>query len=130
MRGQFRPFRHDIIFAIIRREEVVQDACFWHLCDQGAVRGEPRRTRGRPPVRTRLVANLGERGYLVLFNLVAWIGFGRFLDQHAMHRFDGAPGLGLGKQGGANLALRALGVLGVVLTTAALRRRGTGKAQR
>jgi len=48
------------------------------------------------PVREALVSRFGERGFGVLFSLVASCSYAIVIAYYAQHRFEGAPGLALG----------------------------------
>ena len=65
-------------------------------------------------VRSRLVAALGERGFLALFSGAAAIGFSALVVYYARHRFGGVAGLGLATSPW-RLPLMAVAFIGVVL---------------
>ncbi len=51
---------------------------------------------GSPGVRAALVSRLGNWGFAWLFSLVAAVCFALLVHYYAVHRFEGAPGLGAG----------------------------------
>ena len=67
------------------------------------------------PVRSRLVARFGTRGFRALFSAVAAITFSLLAIWYADHRTQGPPGLGLGADPFLRWPLIAIAVLGVVL---------------
>jgi uncharacterized membrane protein len=69
-------------------------------------------TRG---VRDRLVASLGELGFRILYTLVASATFAALVMFYAAHRFEGAPGLALGRYAPIRVLLIGAVGLGVVL---------------
>jgi uncharacterized membrane protein len=71
------------------------------------------------PVRSRIVAAIGEQGFVFSFSGVAAVVFTFVVTLYAGVRFDGAPGLALGRFDGVREALIALVVAGVVLMTGA-----------
>jgi uncharacterized membrane protein len=66
-------------------------------------------------VRAALVARLGESGFLAPFSAVAAVTFSALSIYYAAHRFEGAPGLGLGRLAAARGVLMAVVVAGVTL---------------
>jgi uncharacterized membrane protein len=74
------------------------------------------------PLRSRLVARLGERGFRLVFSAVAAVSFTALVMFYADHRLDGAPGPALGDVPVLGSALRALVVAGVVLMIGAFAR--------
>jgi uncharacterized membrane protein len=75
---------------------------------------------GRPAIRSRLVASLGEFGFIALFSLVASVWFAAVVRTYAAHRWEGAPGLGLGEVALLRWVLMAIIVTGIALMTAGL----------
>jgi uncharacterized membrane protein len=71
-----------------------------------------------PPLRTWLVARLGEHGFTNLFYAVAAAAFALLVRYAAVHRFEGAPGLGLAIAPPVRAILIATIVVGVVLLVA------------
>ncbi|HLY36420.1 MAG TPA: NnrU family protein [Candidatus Binatia bacterium] len=69
-------------------------------------------TRG---VRDRFVASLGELGFRALYTLVASATFAALVMFYAAHRFEGAPGLALGRYAPLRVLLMGVVGLGVVL---------------
>jgi uncharacterized membrane protein len=67
------------------------------------------------PVRGPLAARLGERGFTLLFSLVAAVTFAALVTYYAAHRGAGGPGLALGASSLARPALIAIVVSGIVL---------------
>jgi uncharacterized membrane protein len=71
-------------------------------------------------LRGALVARLGERGFDILFSLVATISFGLLVFYYAAHRFEGAAGLAIGHAGPLRWVFLASIVAGFALASAAL----------
>ncbi len=71
-------------------------------------------------VRGSLVARLGERGFDLVFSLLATVFFALLVFYYAGHRFEGAPGLALGHTGALRWVLFASIAAGFALATAAL----------
>ena len=71
-------------------------------------------------VRARLVARLGEGGFFGLYAAVATLTFWMLVAYYAAHRFEGAPGLGLGADPAVRAVLIGVIVAGVALATAGL----------
>lgn len=69
-------------------------------------------------VRAALFGRFGEVGFTVLFSLVAVVTFGVLIHQYAVHRFEGPPGLALGRLAPVRWLLMAHVVAGVVLIVA------------
>src|SRR5581483_3735177 len=69
------------------------------------------------PVRTALVGGFGMRGWSIVYQAVAVGVFVALVRFYALHRTDGAPGLGLGRLAVVGWLAIALIVAGVVLTT-------------
>jgi uncharacterized membrane protein len=72
------------------------------------------------PIRGRLVARLGEMGFVVLFYLVAAASFAALVSYYVAHRFEGAPGLGAASIPGLRWALMIAVVAGLTLAVPAL----------
>jgi uncharacterized membrane protein len=72
------------------------------------------------PVRARLVARLGEIGYLAAYSLAAAASFAWLVRFYARHRFEGPPGLDAGAVPGLRPLLVLVMVGGLALATAAL----------
>ena len=66
------------------------------------------------PVRSRLVARFGERGFFAIFSGVAAISFALLAVWYADHRTDGPPGLALGAYPALRWPLVSILVLGLV----------------
>jgi uncharacterized membrane protein len=71
-------------------------------------------------IRLRLVARLGEGGFLLAYSLLAALSFWALAAYYAAHRFEGAPGLALGTVTLARGALLAMIGVGVVLAVSGL----------
>jgi len=71
------------------------------------------------PVRRRLVARCGRRGFTWLFAAVASVCWALAVSTYAGVQHDGAPGLALGRFEAARWLLVGANVLGVVLMTSA-----------
>ena len=71
-------------------------------------------------VRESLRARLGPWGFSLVFSAVAAVTFTVLVRYYATHRFDGAPGLGLGTVPAARLLLMGVVGVGVVLFAMAL----------
>jgi uncharacterized membrane protein len=71
-------------------------------------------------IRARLVERLGEWGFVLAYSAVAAACFALLVSYYAAHRFEGAPGPGLGALPACRVALVAVVVAGVVLATASL----------
>ncbi len=71
-------------------------------------------------IRARLVARLGEGGFLLAYSLVASLTFWALVAYYAAHRFEGAPGLALGAVPLVRGALLAVIGVGVVLAVSGL----------
>src|SRR5262249_49781936 len=69
--------------------------------------------------RSALVARLGEQGFLAGFSLLASILFALLVHFYAIHRFEGAPGPGLGTTEPVRAVLVGALVVGLVLAFAA-----------
>jgi uncharacterized membrane protein len=72
------------------------------------------------PIRRRLVARLGESGFIVLFSAVAAVSFTALVSYYAAHRFDGMPGLAAGAIAPVRWGLVAVLVAAFALMTASL----------
>jgi uncharacterized membrane protein len=72
------------------------------------------------PLRGALVARLGERGFDILFSLVASISFALLVFYYAAHRFEGAAGLAIGHAGALSWVLLASIAGGFALASGAL----------
>src|SRR5438105_11902234 len=66
-------------------------------------------------VRDPLVARLGELGFRAVYTLVASATFAGLVMFYAAHRFEGAPGLALGRYAPLRVLLMAVVGVGVVL---------------
>ncbi len=75
---------------------------------------------GLAAIRERLVARIGELGFVALFYAVAAATFAALVTYYAGHRFDGAAGLALGRVLALRWLLMVLAVLGIVLSAVAL----------
>ena len=71
-------------------------------------------------LRPRLVARLGERGFFVLFSLVAAGLWALLVNRYAVYRFDGPPGLGLGSTPFLRWPLVTLATGGITLAGAGI----------
>src|SRR5262245_17188318 len=72
------------------------------------------------PVRTRLVARLGERGFVAAFSAVASIAFAALVAVYAIHRFEGHVGPAYGTHGVVRALLEIVVVVGLLLAGASL----------
>jgi len=72
------------------------------------------------PIRARLVAHLGEAGFIGLFSLAATLSFGMLVRYYATHRWEGMPSLALGGVAALRWTLMGLVVIGIVLMVAGL----------
>lgn len=72
------------------------------------------------PVRSRLVARLGEWGFTWLFVGIAALSFSTLVGFYAAHRAAGPPGPGLGRFELARAALMVVIAVGIALMSAAL----------
>jgi uncharacterized membrane protein len=72
------------------------------------------------PIRSRLVAHLGESGFVGVFSLAATVSFAALVRYYATHRWDGVPGLALGGFGPLRWTLIGLVVVGIILIAAGL----------
>src|SRR5262249_22998851 len=70
------------------------------------------------PIRRLLAGRLGEIGFAAVFSIVATVTFTMLVRFYAAHRFEGAPGPGLGSVPIIRGILMAAIVLGVVLASA------------
>lgn len=70
------------------------------------------------PIRSRLVACLGEGGFTAVFSLVASVSFAVLVAYYAAHRLEGASGLALANIPALRWALMAAIVAGIMLITA------------
>jgi uncharacterized membrane protein len=70
------------------------------------------------PIRTRLVARFGERGFRTIFFAVAALSFTLLTVYYADHRSAGGAGLALGTSPGIRLGLESVVVLGLTLMVA------------
>jgi uncharacterized membrane protein len=68
-----------------------------------------------PTVRNPLVARLGEYGFRVVYSVVASATFAALVMFYAAHRFEGAPGLALGRYAPLRVLLMGVVGIGVVL---------------
>lgn len=71
-------------------------------------------------VRTRLLARLGQAGFFGVYSLVASVTFWMLITYYAAHRFEGAPGPGLGANPILRAVLIGMIVVGVALSVAGL----------
>lgn len=71
-------------------------------------------------VRARLVARLGERGFLVSYSAVAATLFALLVNRYAIHRVSGPPGLALGGVPILRWALMTVAVSGIALASAGI----------
>lgn len=71
-------------------------------------------------LRGRLVARLGEMGFIAIFYLVASASFGVLVAYYAAHRFEGASGLALASVPVLRWTLMIVAVAGLTLTVPAL----------
>ncbi len=72
------------------------------------------------PIRGRLVARLGELGFIAFFYLVAATSFGVLVAYYAAHRFEGTAGLALASIPALCATLMVVAVAGLALTAPAL----------
>jgi uncharacterized membrane protein len=72
------------------------------------------------PVRSTLVARTGERGFSVLFSVVAAVSFTILVTFYAAHRFEGLPGFAVGALAPVRWGLMALMVAASALLAASL----------
>jgi uncharacterized membrane protein len=72
------------------------------------------------PLRRRLVARLGEAGFVGLFSLVAATAFTLLVRYYAAHRWEGAPGPAFGEWPTIGLVLMAVVVVGAVFVNASI----------
>lgn len=72
------------------------------------------------PIRGRLVARLGEVGFIALFYLVAAASFGLLVAYYAAHRFEGTAGLALASIPVLRATLMVVAIAGLALTAPAL----------
>ncbi|MGH7963488.1 MAG: NnrU family protein [Candidatus Binatia bacterium] len=72
------------------------------------------------PIRGRLVARLGEGGFLALFSLVASVLFTVLVMYYAAYRWEGAPGLAVSSLPALRWPLMVFIAIGVVLMIASL----------
>jgi uncharacterized membrane protein len=70
------------------------------------------------PIRGPLVRRTGETGYLLIFSLIAAASFTLLVSYYAEHRFEGAPGLALGRFEPLRWALIGIIAFGAVLVAA------------
>lgn len=75
---------------------------------------------GTTPVRSRLVASLGELAFTALFSVVAAVWFTAAVRYYAAHRWEGAAGPGLGQVAALHWGLMAVIAAGIALMTAGL----------
>jgi uncharacterized membrane protein len=68
--------------------------------------------------RSALATRLGERGYGVLFSLIAACCYSLLITYYAQHRFEGSSGLALGRIAALRWALMGVIVVGVMLMVA------------
>jgi len=72
------------------------------------------------PARGPIVARVGERGFTILFSLLAAISFTVFITYYAAHRFDGPAGLTIGRLAPVRWGLMSLMVGAAGLLAASL----------
>jgi uncharacterized membrane protein len=70
-------------------------------------------------VRAALVAGLGERGFMLVFSLIASLSFALLVGYYAAHRSEGARGLGLGDVAALRWPLMAVILTGIALLAVA-----------
>lgn len=70
------------------------------------------------PVRTRLLARLGEWGFVAAFSAVASIAFAVLVHAYATHRFEGPVGPAYGAHGPVRVVLESVVVVGLLLAGA------------
>jgi len=68
--------------------------------------------------RSALATRLGERGYGVFFSVIAACGYSLLITYYAQHRFEGSPGLALGRVAALRWSLMGVIVVGVMLMVA------------
>jgi uncharacterized membrane protein len=68
--------------------------------------------------RSALATRLGERGYGVFFSVIAACCYSLLISYYAQHRFEGLPGLALGRIAALRWALVGVIVVGVMLMVA------------
>jgi uncharacterized membrane protein len=87
-------------------------ACLWVLFGGSHI--------GLAAVRGRLVARLGEVGFIALFYSVAATSFAALVSYYAQHRFDGVPGFALAGVPALRWVLMSVAMLGLTLAGSAL----------
>jgi uncharacterized membrane protein len=71
-------------------------------------------------VRSRLVAGLGERGFFVLYSVIAVALYALLVNRYAVHRFDGPPGPALAAVPLLRWPLMVLATSGITLAGAGI----------